>query len=124
MGLKSHTFVLTAGHVERGEALDRDDASISRVDRVASGPPDQSKRTWRFKGVITAEMLRRGSHLSRPIAIQGATSKAFLTFIYGSNRGRPSHSDGHDLIETVHDGPFHRNRRSKRSDGYAQILFK
>ena len=32
--------------------------------------------------------------------------------------------DDHDLIETVHDGPFHRNCRSKRSDGYAQISFK
>ena len=77
MGLKSHTFVLTAGHVERGEVLDRDDASISRVDRVESGPPDQSKGTWHFKSVITAEMLRHRLHLSRPIAIQGATSKAF-----------------------------------------------
>ena len=60
-----------------GEALDRDDASISRVDKMECGPPDQSKHTWRFKGVITAEMPRRGSHLNRLIAIQGATSKAF-----------------------------------------------
>ena len=30
----------------------------------------------------------------------------------GLNRGRPSRSDVHDLIKTVHDGPFHRNRRS------------
>ena len=49
--------------MERGEALDWDDASISRVDRVESGPPDQSKHTWRFKSVIMAD--------------QGETSKAF-----------------------------------------------
>ena len=35
-----------------------------------------------------------------------------------SDLDRPSRSDGHDIFETVHDGPFHRNRRSKQSDGY------
>ena len=42
----------------------------------------------------------------------------------GLNRGRPSRSNSHDLIETVHDGPFHRNRRSKRSDGYENSPYK
>ena len=33
-------------------------------------------------------------------------------------------SDGCDLTKTVHDGPFHRNRRSFRLNGYAQIPYK
>ena len=37
---------------------------------------------------------------------------------------RSSRSDGHDMFETVHDGHFHRNRRSFRSDGYAQKPIK
>ena len=28
------------------------------------------------------------------------------------------------MFETVHDGPFHRNRQSFRSDGYAQKPYK
>ena len=55
---------------------------------------------------------------------KGKIWSVFITLISGLNRGRPSRSDGHDLIETVHRGPFHRNRRSKWSDGYAQIYYK
>ena len=50
---------------------------MRRVDRMRRGPPDQSKHTWRFKVVITVVMVRRGSHLSRLIVIQGAISEAF-----------------------------------------------
>ena len=32
-------------------------------------------------------------------------------------------SNDRNLIETVHDGPFHRNRRSKWSYGYAQLAY-
>ena len=46
---------------------------------------DDQSRTWRFSRIITAEMRRRGSHLSRRIVIQGAKSKHF----YNANpRGR------------------------------------
>ena len=50
-----------------------------------------------------------------------------MRFIKASQRphlDRPSRSDGYDLIETVHDGPFHCNRRSFRSDGYAQMYYE
>ena len=40
------------------------------------------------------------------------------------DQSQRSRSDGWDLTETVHDGSFHRNRRSKRSDGYAQNCYK
>ena len=48
----------------------------------------------------------------------------FITLITRLHPDPPSRSDGCDLIEMVHDGPFHRNPRSFRSDGYAQIPYK
>ena len=68
---------MIAGDVDAHGASDQAGRGMRRVDRMRRGPPDQSKRTWRFKGIITAEMPRCGLHLSRPIAIQGATSEAF-----------------------------------------------
>ena len=58
-------------------ASDQAGRGMRRVDHMRHGPPDQSKRTWHFKGVIMAVMPRRGSHLSRPIVIQGAIYEAF-----------------------------------------------
>ena len=86
---------MIAGDVDAYGASDQAGRGRRRIDRMHRGPPDQSKRTWNFKGVITAVMPQRGSHLSRPIAIQGAISVAFITIIYvGSSRpfigiGRP-----------------------------------
>ena len=48
----------------------------------------------------------------------------FIAVICADHPRRRSRSDGYDLFETVHDGPFHRNRRSFRSDGYAQNMYK
>ena len=103
------------------------------------------KATWRHlmrwsRGLVAHQEINQHVHFSRryngrdastrtasqpldrdPTAInQNASYKRFIWL----NRGRPSRSDGHDLIETVHRGPFHRNRRSKWSDGYAQICYK
>ena len=44
--------------------------------------------------------------------LRGDIWSVFITLTSRLNHDRPSRSDGHDLIETVHDGPFHRNRRS------------
>ena len=54
----------------------------------------------------------------------GGKSARFITVICADYLGCRSRSDGYDLFETVHDGPFHRNRQSFRSDGYAQNMYK
>ena len=56
-----------------------------------------------------------------PTAVRRCVIKRLFAQI---NLSPSSRSDGHDIFETVHDGPFHRNRRSFRSDGYAQIPYK
>ena len=68
---------MIAGDVDAYGASNQAERGMRCVNRMRRGPPDQSKRTWHFKGIITTEMPRRGSHLSRRIAIQGATSEAF-----------------------------------------------
>ena len=68
---------MNAGDVDAYGASDQARRGMRRVDRMRHGPPINQKCTWHFKSVIMAEMLRCGSHLNRPIAIQGATSEAF-----------------------------------------------
>ena len=66
----------TAGSNERSNEMRR-----SHGRRITG----RSSSTCVYKRVITAEMLRRGTHLSRRIEIQGAKSKRF----YNANpRGR------------------------------------
>ena len=48
----------------------------------------------------------------------------FVTAICADHPDRPSRLDGCEFLETGHDGPFHRNRRSFRLDGYAQMYYK
>ena len=48
----------------------------------------------------------------------------FITLITRLHPDPPSRSGGCNLTITVHNGPFHRNCRSFRSDGYAQIPYK
>ena len=48
----------------------------------------------------------------------------FIMLITRLHPNPPSKSDDYDITEMVHDGLFHRNRRSFRSDGYAQIPCK
>ena len=48
----------------------------------------------------------------------------FVTLITRLHLDRPSRSDSCNIIKTVHDGLFHHNRGSFRSDGYAQIPYK
>ena len=71
---------MNASDVDAYGASDQAGRGMTHVDRMRRGPLINQKRTWSFKSVITAEMLRRGSHLSLPIAIQGATSKAFYNY--------------------------------------------
>ena len=54
----------------------------------------------------------------------GGKRAHFITDICADHLGRRSRSDDYDLFETVHDGPYHCNRRSFRSDGYAQNMYK
>ena len=68
VGLIPHS-TYHAGDVARRGVLDPVDALISRVDHVRRGPPIKQNARGVFKRVITAEMRRRGSHLSRSIAI-------------------------------------------------------
>ena len=64
--------------------LDREHASVEKAlgDNVRRLPPRETLGTTpaidSALSVITAVMTRRGSHLSRPIAIQGAIFFAFL----------------------------------------------
>ena len=56
MGLSpTHSFKC-AGDVADGEASDRDDASISRVDQMECGPPKDHQARAQKEGVITALM--------------------------------------------------------------------
>ena len=54
----------------------------------------------------------------------GDKSMHFYNCHRADHPDRSSRSDGHDMFETVHDGPFHRSRRSFLSDGYAQKAYK
>ena len=77
------------------------------------GPPDLIRSTCVNQGVITAKIKSwRGASRSSDQDPTDAILSFFKTLIDRSNCDRQSRSDGHDLIETVHDGPFHRNRRS------------
>ena len=58
-----------ADDVAQRGALDPVHASISRVDHMLRGSPIKQNARGIFKRVITAEMRRRESHLSRSIAI-------------------------------------------------------
>ena len=71
---------MNAGDVDAYGASDQAGRIMRRVDRMCCGPLINKKCTWRFKSVITAEMLRCVSHLSRLIAIQGVTSEAFYNY--------------------------------------------
>ena len=86
---------------------------ISWRDRVERGPREIDQDTCVNQGVITAQIKSEREHHDR--LDQDPTDgilRVFKTLIFGSDRDCRSRSDGHDLIETVHDGPFHRNRRS------------
>ena len=106
-------------------ASDQAGRGMRRVDQVRRGPPHQIRSTCLNPCLITAMIKsRRGASRSSNQDPTDAIFNVFKTLIFGSNRDRRSRSDGHDLIETVHDGPFHRNRQSKRSDGYENSPYK
>ena len=63
-------------------------------------------------GVITAVIAARGMHLKRWIAIIQRRSNAFYNAYQQPHPDRRSRSNGHDIFEAVHGGPFHRNGRS------------
>ena len=58
-------------------ASDRRRASISRVDRMDEGPPDQDQTRAQILGVITVQIEPWWEHPDRRIAIQGAKSECF-----------------------------------------------
>ena len=58
--------------VADGEASDRQRASISRVDWMDNGPPDQDQTRAQISGVITVQIEPWWDHPDRRIAIQGA----------------------------------------------------
>ena len=58
-------------------ASDRARRRIRCVDRVRLRSTGDDQRTWSNWGVLTAVITRRGSHLDRSIAIQGAIFYAF-----------------------------------------------
>ena len=88
------------------------------------GPPEMINARALNEGIITVRIESRATHLDCRMAIQGTRSKAFINAYQGLHPDCPSRSNGHDIFETVHDGPFHRSRRSFRSDGYTQIAYK
>ena len=90
----------------------------------ARGPQRSSKRTCFKDGIITATIRSRGGNPDRRIAIQGAKSK-HLYNAYPRGASEPLIKIGRPrLKQNGLNGPFHRNRRSKRSDGYAQMYYK
>ena len=98
-------------------------------DRSASigcthGPPDRITRTCFLKRIITALMKLAGAHLDRQIVIQRTWSKAFYNASQTAHPNAPSKIRRLRYNWNVHDGPFHLNRWSFRSDGYAQIPYK
>ena len=59
------------------------------------------------RGVITATIRSRGSHLSRPIAIQGAEIKRFYNAYWRDDLGPPSVIQrSRYFLKTVHHGPL------------------
>ena len=125
MGLKSHTVFKRAGDVAKGEASDWMERGSSRVNRVYTRTTDRDQRHVWFKMDYNGrDWNYRGASRPHDRDPRGANSCIFITLIYAAHPDRSSRSDGHDLSETVHDGPFHRNHRSKQSDGYAQMYYK
>ena len=89
------------------------------------GPPITIKARALNGGIITVVMKRRGAHLDCPITrSKGRDQTRFITHLNSRIQMLHPRSDGHNIFEMVHRGPFHRNRRSFRWDGYAQNVYK
>ena len=109
VGLSSTEFILDAGDVARIEALDRD---RSAPIECTHGPPNLIKARALNKGVITVLIQSCGEHCDRRITIQRWQNDAFYNgHLPGSSRSFIK-IRWLQLFETVHDGPFHHNRRS------------
>ena len=102
-------------------ALDHDRSALIEWTR---GPPDPINAGALITSVIMVLIRSYGDHCDRQITIRRRKKGAFYNVICVDHPGRRSRSDGYDLFETVHNGPFHHNRRSFRSDGYAQNMYK
>ena len=97
VGLKSHTFVLSAGHVERYEASDWRRIGNPRVDRVDAWTTDRVD-TCLLKRVITATIQSRGEDLTRRIKIQRQRLKAFYNACFkGFIRTDGSQSNSYEM---------------------------
>ena len=102
-----------------------DEARLKRVDRVSSRSIGLHHAHVLFKEDYNgSDETREGRISTVGSRFKGRDSRCFITHLIRPHPDPPSRSDGCDLTETVHDGPFHRNRRSFRSDGYAQIPCK
>ena len=80
--------------------------SISRVDQMDDGPPDQDQACAQISGVITVQIEPCGEHLDRRITIQGAKLERF----YNASRGIASRRSILDLTGTIFSETVHRGR--------------
>ena len=97
------------------------------MDRRSSGLWPTASRSTHVPLLKTLERMRcdlAGSIVIAGSRSNGDKSRRFKTLIARIDLSPSSRSDGHEIFEMVHNGPFHRNRRSKRSNGYAQNLYK
>ena len=83
------------------------------MERRSSGP--QSTASGSTHVPLLKALYRLRFDRTGGIQTVGSRSKEqnrlrFITHLIRSHPDRRSGSDGHDLFETVHDGPFHRNR--------------
>ena len=102
-----------------------DEARSKRVDRVCSRSTGSHHAHVLFKENYNDFDEMCGERISTIRSrSKGRNLMCFITHLKRPHPDPPSKSDGCDLTKTVHDRPFHCNRRSFRSDGYAQIPYK
>ena len=106
-------------------ALDQDEAQSRRVDHVDVWTTDRDQRTcFNSTGYNGSDETSQECIATVRSRSKGRKSSRFINASQTLHPDRPSRSDGHDMFKMVHDGPFHRNRRSFRSDGYTQNVYK
>ena len=95
----------------KGEALDQAKQRSLRIDRMnmwTTGSP--SVHVLKIKSYNGSDETRGGRILTVGSRFDGRDWMRFITLIKRSNLDTPSRSNGCEIIETVHYGPFHRNR--------------
>ena len=112
-GTKSHMKFEYAGHVANRSASDQMECGSSRVDwmysRSTGSHQMQVSLIRSYKG---CDLIARDASEVSDRDLTTMLKGVFITLITRLHLDPPSRSVGGDIIETVHDGPFHRNRRS------------